>query len=749
MTQASTTRRSAGIPSLVIGVLAANSDSPSFKEVFHDLADIAKRPARVVETDGSKLPQVHALNCLRGIFRSSLLSKKAETYLPATLELAAESLKSEVWAIRNCGLILLRSLIDCLLGTGESKHVTESGWDGHTIRISYAKYPTLPGVLLNLLKSAGSSITPGLQSSAAAEAVFPVLDIVRRAGPPDECRGELFGYIKEYLGSKLWHVRDVAARTVCSFLLQGAWVDIVEELLRSSRNSANRLHGALLTTRFIVERKLEMDRNALLDDLPRLVAVLEEQARLGGAFQSCEDVLTAYFQIWNLILELSDADPSQGAAVKISEEMLTCVASSLLREQLAIQGVYEARNARDVSSLWQHLANALETDTDTACKMLELIPDAWSTQKSSKQICYSLCHLYVEICKLIRDPTARILALTNLKELMDDVLARGKSMAGLLPSSKSLIELWEDIQVEDISPGLSHATLAVSGSIMAAFLARREPGSEHMLRAWGDMLADALDVDNVSTSQPCSSATGPITKYAQTFDTRFVAAEALKSFCSATGDLVQEPEHLPLLMALYDALNDDDDEVREVAAVATVKVLRQALAPLEAADRLLDYLAAHFGSLPEFQNVVVCRLAGVSPRLEQWPDVRLAVEQAINFDDSLFAQEEQNLFIDEVRELRRFQRVARGLSWGPGDECLRRLARWTTAGLKMIGESTYRDDGPLGLATDQHYFALCARLVISGVVLSRITEEPGLQQLIVAVTKDGKTDFHGSLTAMG
>jgi hypothetical protein len=150
------------------------------------------------------------------------------------------------------------------LGTGESKFVTESGWDGHTIRISYSKYPSLPGVLVNLLKSAGSSITPGLQSSAAAEAVFPVLDIIRRAGPPDECREELFGYIKEYLGSQLWHVREIAARTICSFLLQGGWVDTVEGLLGSSRHSANRLHGALLTTKLIVERKLEMDKDGLL-----------------------------------------------------------------------------------------------------------------------------------------------------------------------------------------------------------------------------------------------------------------------------------------------------------------------------------------------------------------------------------------------------------------------------------------------------------------------------------------------------
>jgi hypothetical protein len=89
----------------VIGVLAANSDSPSFKEVFHDLEDIGKRPAKTAETDGSNLPQVHALNSLRGIFRSSILSKKAESYLPVTLELAANSLKSEVYAVHRALII--------------------------------------------------------------------------------------------------------------------------------------------------------------------------------------------------------------------------------------------------------------------------------------------------------------------------------------------------------------------------------------------------------------------------------------------------------------------------------------------------------------------------------------------------------------------------------------------------------------------------------------------------------------------
>ena len=57
MTQASTTRRSAGIPSLVAAVLSANAKSPSFSEVFSTLEDIAKKEVTMTETDGSNLPQ--------------------------------------------------------------------------------------------------------------------------------------------------------------------------------------------------------------------------------------------------------------------------------------------------------------------------------------------------------------------------------------------------------------------------------------------------------------------------------------------------------------------------------------------------------------------------------------------------------------------------------------------------------------------------------------------------------------------
>jgi hypothetical protein len=66
---------------------------------MNELMEIASKPASVHETDGSKLPQVHASNCLTAIFKTASLSqleKKLGTYLPLCLQLAADNLRSEM-----------------------------------------------------------------------------------------------------------------------------------------------------------------------------------------------------------------------------------------------------------------------------------------------------------------------------------------------------------------------------------------------------------------------------------------------------------------------------------------------------------------------------------------------------------------------------------------------------------------------------------------------------------------------------
>jgi hypothetical protein len=95
--QSSTTRRSAGIPALLTGILAANSESPAFEEVMAQLKTLARQPAVFTAKDETNIPQVHAMNSLKEIFKSSGLGKRCENHIADCLQIAAESLKSKMY----------------------------------------------------------------------------------------------------------------------------------------------------------------------------------------------------------------------------------------------------------------------------------------------------------------------------------------------------------------------------------------------------------------------------------------------------------------------------------------------------------------------------------------------------------------------------------------------------------------------------------------------------------------------------
>ncbi|KAK4212914.1 thyroid adenoma-associated protein [Rhypophila decipiens] len=791
MTQASTTRRSAGIPSLIAAVLAAGAQSPSFSDVFHTLEDIAKKEVTMAETDGSNLPQVHALNSLREIFRSSLLSKKAEGFLATTLQLAATSLKSEVWAIRNCGLLLLRSLIDSLLGTGESKSVIESGWDGVSIRISYNKYPTLPGVILGLLKSADSSIlteTGGINSnSAAAEAVFPALDIIRRAGPPEENREELWGRITAYLGSRIWHVREIAARTLCSFLLRGNWLTSVARLLRGAEEDVNRLHGVLLTVRFVLERKVQLGEGV---DGFEVEQFLTAEVSVLPAFKACPIVQAAYLEIFNLlpnsgsgdVFPLEDVLPSTDQ----EHEPHLALAKSLLRTEEGIKLVKDTAGTRaligpgrassnDFAKMGKYLLDILSTDTNTACKMLEVMPKAWDKVQRTRMeavdlvddITPQLVGLYAEVVHRHAAPEVRAQALLNLGSLVDKILlVTHRTVGESLPSAEELDRLWTSLQRqgEIINPTLACAIIKASGSLMAAAvrLTTSEGDDkttsqtlERRLRNWGVLIADSLDVEN-------------------TFDTRHAATEALKSFFLGSSSHQQESanktwssKYLPIFSALYDSLLDDDDEVREVASSAASALTGQYFVAPEAANNLVTLLSQRFShhDNKEFARYVLCRLVGQpghllslttslsTAKIELTPAKSL-LQKALDFDDSLFAAEEQNLFIDEVRETMRWRERAFSsalAATASGNE----LVEWTEQGLEYIISLAEKEkDGPLGWTSDQHVFAVCARVVLcaGGIFKSFGTTDAGRREVGELLEKfrvvGERMRVHGSLLEM-
>ncbi|OTB06928.1 hypothetical protein M426DRAFT_100842 [Hypoxylon sp. CI-4A] len=783
-TQASTTRRSAGIPALIVGILSSNADHPSFENVIHNLQDIGRRPAHVSETDGSNLPQVHALNCIKDIFKSSYLSNKAEPYLTECLQLAANSLKSEIWAIRNCGLLLLRSLIDCLFGTNESKASIEAGWDGRTIKIPYHKFKALPALLVNLLEM-GQQSKGVLIGTQTAESVFPALDIIRRAGPPEDVRDKLYDIIAWYLGSPIWHVREIAARTLCAFLLKPNWLEPVTDLLVHSGKSANQLHGALLTLKFLLERLAEVMSDQLSDHtISALYDLLQRLPAINNSVCTCSEANAVYVEISSFVLGLTQTRNAPKADLDVEawsllpyrvlepnyQSRIDIGPSALLNIRLgqaAIQNTLQQPNTEsstNLTGLSRILTAALTNDINVACSILESTSSTHYVQSDEARA--NLVNAYIQVCLETEAPEPRTIALESLATLLDKALSSTQETGyKYIPAHEIIFKLWVDLHKKPMNPSLSDAIIRVSGAFLAISVSQNEAG--HMqtppmswwLRSWGMMMSDAGMAD-------------------RTFDTRLASVQAMHSFSisiaplNKTTEVVLDSSHLPWLLALYDALNDDDDEIRAAAAGAVAPVLsNQNLVSVEAGPRLLQYLLTHYGAVDEFRAHVTCRMVGHFPLVEQtpgksssakktiaaqllgaWVPAEEQLEQAMRFDDALFVVEEQNLYVDEVRETQRWRDVFLSLPSSPSAaaEAEAALSQWTLAGLQTLTRLAQREgvDGPLGWTSKPEVFAIAARILISGAALARVGDKEVERAMRQFRDEGRKGQVHGLLLGM-
>lgn len=89
------TRRSAGLPALVTGILTSRPGGSLFRQVLNDLHDISRLPAKQNKSKQEmELPQVHAMNCLKDIFTNTKLGPHTVPFIMTALNLSAERLGS-------------------------------------------------------------------------------------------------------------------------------------------------------------------------------------------------------------------------------------------------------------------------------------------------------------------------------------------------------------------------------------------------------------------------------------------------------------------------------------------------------------------------------------------------------------------------------------------------------------------------------------------------------------------------------
>lgn len=184
-----------------------------------------------------------------------------------------------------------------------------------------------------------------------------------------------------------------------------------------------------------------------------------------------------------------------------------------------------------------------------------------------------------------------------------------------------------------------------------------------------------------------------------------------------------------LALALYDALNDDDSDLREMAAqaVGVFKSVRShggadtiVKVPIVAARSLCTYLIRHRANSNTLLEAGISRLTGQSfGTTKALEPVSAILRRILNQKSRLFEEEKQNLYRDDVREAEIWACVLMRLSLTASSQVLiNHFTTWTVEGLDALIQQTKNEpDGPLGWTSKETTFTLGTRVLCAVNVL--------------------------------
>jgi len=173
-------------------------------------------------------------------------------------------------------------------------------------------------------------------------------------------------------------------------------------------------------------------------------------------------------------------------------------------------------------------------------------------------------------------------------------------------------------------------------------------------------------------------------------------------------------------------LNDDDDEIRNLGASTVSSILKVPLVPLGARTALGEWMLDSHDIGSHAGWSIICRMTGNNAQIfdnigEPLHPAKAQFSSAMRQDDALFVEEEQNLFIDEVKETKLWSDIfTKGLEIiSKGEdvgsewyECVSSLASWVIEALDALNAlAETKEDGPLGWTSKPSVFASCMRVI--------------------------------------
>lgn len=241
------TRRSAGLPYLISGILIATVPQREKIKNFMEIAVKQLISTSVKKSGDSEetvldLPQVNAFNCLTQIFKESVLKPFYQEYIADALDAALQRVDHPTWAIKNSALMLFTALYNSFFGSNQLDKTQPS----ISVDLFFSQFPKVQVILRSHLQK------------KSIDKAIPILSMLSRLHASPESRVNLNPFIDSvshtYLGHLLWKIREAAALLICSMTRQGDIIRELQSMFPRAAELGNLAHGKLLCVRQLLQR---------------------------------------------------------------------------------------------------------------------------------------------------------------------------------------------------------------------------------------------------------------------------------------------------------------------------------------------------------------------------------------------------------------------------------------------------------------------------------------------------------------
>ncbi|XP_026787175.3 thyroid adenoma-associated protein homolog isoform X1 [Pangasianodon hypophthalmus] len=308
----SVTRRAAGLPMLILGVLAAEESSTSHPLLAHSINTLLETAAAPLPQNWDQtldLPQVCAVHTIQALVKGSSLGLTILQYAPEITMLSLTLLSSPCWAMRNAALQLYSSLCSRMLGQRPAGEDISAQY-GMSSPAFFKHYPALKPFLQEALERAATDLHEARLSLHPS--LYPILTLLAKLQPgaqeQTQALSDFLSPLLQLAASPVYGVRTMSAQALVAMIPPTEYVAsvlrVVEELPEkpSSPRCHNRIHGQLLQIKAILARVLHAD-NPRPSSLCGVVEAMEARLWLASHEQRCPLVRQAYVAVLRLLRE--------------------------------------------------------------------------------------------------------------------------------------------------------------------------------------------------------------------------------------------------------------------------------------------------------------------------------------------------------------------------------------------------------------------------------------------------------------